>query len=187
MYLFLVYLSISTCFGRFCAHHQEKQLSLCDTLYLLFYVDDWYAYQTVIARNMYRLINILIINIQKINCAPSWLYLQDYTGMQVNKTKYILILSSNLHLGLPSGLFPSGFPVNTLYEPLFSPELVTYPTHLILLDFIIRKIFGEAGIEGSSQDSFYVRLNTSCLENCTHMSGGGVAYVKFTVETSVCS
>jgi len=29
--LFLVYLSISTCFGRLCAHHQEKQLCLCDT------------------------------------------------------------------------------------------------------------------------------------------------------------
>jgi len=32
----------------------------------------------------------------------------------------ILILSSNLHLGLPSDLFPSGFPTKTLYTPLFS-------------------------------------------------------------------
>jgi hypothetical protein len=38
--LFLVYLSISTCFGRLCAHHQEKQLCLCDIWYLLFCVDD---------------------------------------------------------------------------------------------------------------------------------------------------
>jgi len=38
--LFLVYLSISTCFGRLCAHHQEKQLCLCDTWNLLFCVDD---------------------------------------------------------------------------------------------------------------------------------------------------
>ena len=38
--LFLVYLSISTCFGQPCAHHQEKQLCLCDTRYLLFCVDD---------------------------------------------------------------------------------------------------------------------------------------------------
>ena len=38
--LFLVYLKISTCFGRLCAHHQEKQLCLCDTWYLLFCVDD---------------------------------------------------------------------------------------------------------------------------------------------------
>jgi len=38
--LFLVYLSISTRFGRLCAHHQEKQLYLCDTWYLLFCMDD---------------------------------------------------------------------------------------------------------------------------------------------------
>ena len=49
--LFLVYLSISTCFGCLCAaHHQEKQLCLCDTWYLVFCVDDCMqgAYQTVI-------------------------------------------------------------------------------------------------------------------------------------------
>jgi hypothetical protein len=38
--LLLVHLSISTCFGRLCAHHQEKQLCLCDTWYFLFCVDD---------------------------------------------------------------------------------------------------------------------------------------------------
>jgi len=38
--LFLVYLSISTCFGKVWAHHQEKQLCLCDTWYLLLCVDD---------------------------------------------------------------------------------------------------------------------------------------------------
>ena len=50
--LLLVYLSISTCFGRLCAHHQEKQVCLCDTWYLLFVVDDCLVcrveYQTVI-------------------------------------------------------------------------------------------------------------------------------------------
>ena len=102
--LFLVYLSIPTCFGQLCAHHQEKQLCLCDTWYLLFWVDDCLAcrvefhpkYQTVIhstkcrintvvspddwhivPRNKQRLINILRINILRINCAPNWLYLQD--------------------------------------------------------------------------------------------------------------
>jgi len=38
--LFLVCLSISTCFGRLWIHHQEKQLCFCDTCYLLFCVDD---------------------------------------------------------------------------------------------------------------------------------------------------
>ena len=32
----------------------------------------------------------------------------------------VLILSTHLRLGLPSGLFPSGFPTKTLYTPLSS-------------------------------------------------------------------
>ena len=73
----------------------------------------------------------------------------------------ILILSSHLRL---CGLFPSGFPTKTLYTPLLgdrggtvvkvlcyksegrwfdSPIRATCPAHLILLDFITRKILGE--------------------------------------------
>ena len=55
----------------------------------------------------------------------------------------ILILSIHLHLGLPSGLFPSGFPTQTLFTPLSSPISATCPAHLILLDFITRTILGE--------------------------------------------
>ena len=40
-----------------------------------------------------------------------------------NSCRYILILSSHLHLGLPSGLFPSGFPTKTRYTPLRSPYM----------------------------------------------------------------
>jgi len=71
--LFLVYLSISTCFGRLCAHHQEKQPCLCDTWYLLFCVDDSLVCRSIcscipdspddgpiFARNMYILINIIV-------------------------------------------------------------------------------------------------------------------------------
>ena len=46
----------------------------------------------------------------------------------------ILLLFSHLYLGLPSGLFPSG---------LLSPIHGSCSTHLILLDFIMRVIFGE--------------------------------------------
>ena len=55
----------------------------------------------------------------------------------------ILILSTHLSLGLPSGLFPSGFPTKTLYTPLSSPIRATCPAHLILLDFITHTILGE--------------------------------------------
>ena len=43
----------------------------------------------------------------------------------------ILIIFSHLCLGLPSGLFPSGFPIKTLYIPLLSPLHATCFIYLI--------------------------------------------------------
>jgi hypothetical protein len=49
----------------------------------------------------------------------------------------ILMLSTHLRFGLPSGLLPSVFLTNILYAFLVSPIRATCPVHLILLDLII--------------------------------------------------
>jgi hypothetical protein len=53
----------------------------------------------------------------------------------------ILILSSNIRLGLHYGLFTSGFITKTLCIPLLVLR-ATRPAHLIIFDFIILIIFG---------------------------------------------
>jgi len=73
--------------------------------------------------------------------------------------KFILILSSYLSLGLPSGLFPSSFPTKTLYALILSPTRATCPAYVILLDFITRIIFVAE----------YRSLSFS-LRNCLHYS-----------------
>ena len=55
----------------------------------------------------------------------------------------ILILSYHLCLGLPSGLFTSGFPTKTLWTSLPNSIRATCSAHLIRLDYITRTILGE--------------------------------------------
>jgi hypothetical protein len=57
--------------------------------------------------------------------------------------KIMLMLSTHLCLGLPSGLFPSSFPINNLYAVLFCPIRATFPAHRILLDLITLIILGK--------------------------------------------
>jgi len=137
--LFLVYLSISTCFGKIWTHHQETQLCFCVTWYLLFCVDDCLVCRSlcycipdshlhritstkcrinivvspddghIVARNMYRLTNIL-----RINCTPSRLYLQDYTGIHrqqnIKKKRVFKVLLASLKNNLQDFQIHLDFP-----------------------------------------------------------------------------
>jgi hypothetical protein len=50
-----------------------------------------------------------------------WARSIQLTSSQPISFRSTLTLTSHLHLGLPGGLFLSGFPTKTLYEPVLSP------------------------------------------------------------------
>jgi hypothetical protein len=76
----------------------------------------------------------------------------------------VLIPSSCLRLGLPSSLFPSGFPTETLRTFLSSPMHATCSTHLIRFDLICLMVFGdEYKIWNSSLCNFLHSAVTSSL------------------------
>ena len=58
-------------------------------------------------------------------------------------THLLQILSSHLHLGLPKGLFPSGFPTKTLYAFVDCSIRATCPAHLSRLDLRFLIMLGE--------------------------------------------
>jgi hypothetical protein len=64
----------------------------------------------------------------------SWASVIQSTLPKPISLRSILIPSSHPRLGLPSGLFPSGFPIKTLYTFLSSHMRATCPAHLIRLD-----------------------------------------------------
>jgi hypothetical protein len=73
-------------------------------------------------------------------------------------------LSTQLCLGLPRGLFPSGFCTDALCAFLVSHICATYSAHLIFIDLIILIILGEGyKLWSSSICSFLLPLVTSSL------------------------
>jgi len=74
----------------------------------------------------------------------SWVTCIQSTPSHPVSLTSILTLSSHLRVGLPSGLFPSGFPTTVFHTFLVCPMHATCSVHLILLDLITLIIIGEA-------------------------------------------
>ena len=74
---------------------------------------------------------------------PPLSVLSQINPVHTPPTHFLKIHLDVIHLGLSSGLCPSGFPTKTLCTPLFTATDARCPTHLILLDSITWTILGE--------------------------------------------
>ena len=85
------------------------------------------------------------------------------------KIKSTLILSSHLRLGLPSGLFPSGFPTKTMYT-LSSPSYALYTPPLSFFSILppgqywvsSTKTFNQSRKPDCADCCFVIRIVPTC-------------------------
>ena len=108
----------------------------------------------------YVVTEMLLLSLQRCREFP---YLQARAmkspGSQSTSRKSVLILSSHLRLGLPKGLFPSGFPTKTLSAVLDCSVRATCPAHLSRLDLRFLIILGE---EYNACKCHYVTFSILC-------------------------
>ena len=95
--------------------------------YLLTYTMDqspsWEANRFSASQEIPRIVCIPKVNYRIHKCPPPFPILSQINPFHTSHPtswRSILILSSHLHLGLPSDIFPSGFPTKALYTPLLS-------------------------------------------------------------------
>jgi hypothetical protein len=114
--------------------------------------------------------------------APPWAGWTQCTHIHITYLRLILILSSHLCPGLPSNLFPSGFP-NNMYIFLISPIRATWPAHIAFLHFITVVTFGaDCNLWTQPSSSFgfckqvlyfrsYMHISQLCLQSvsATHL------------------
>jgi hypothetical protein len=93
-----------------------------------------------------------------------------------------LILSTWLRLGLPSGLFPSGFPTNVLYAFLFSPVMFdtwTYKIESIFFNHFV--LFGTIviihGREVVRRSCFLSRYTSEAILLLWYCPGGNEQWI----------
>jgi hypothetical protein len=84
---------------------------------------------------------------------------QSTTPNPISK-RSTLMLFIHLCLGLPSGLFRSGFPTNNLYA-FFSPIRATCPTQVILLQLIILILIDEYKDHPRPINVLYFRIRSN--------------------------